>query len=1289
MKKYLLLLAGVILCMPLMATHAEIAPPAQDGGKVNNLNIEIVADTNIRKVSVVDQGANVFNVNFDIVNEWDKTQPGIKYALELYRSTQNGKYLVDNVVFDEVLSLTPGQSVHKELAYHMPESLPGNESYEMQIGLSSEKGMTLAISSAGMLKKDSQTGIFIDSLQCHLQIGDSKYDPMQGVDLASGEELKLVCENVINSGGADIESVVYFVTKKRTSFGDVVSQKELTQKEVFHSGEKKTISYAIDKSSTAQAYEGRFSLRLDGKDVSNNVIFRYVIQGEAATIQTATTDKDYYVKGDVAKVSVLTSGNASAFPGARDANAIKSMMNADDLVLRSSIVDTDKKACSDESVTRFSGFGKNVQVEIPITADCQNPTVLAKIQNQSGVTLDQANFAVKTVSAIPVVKHWYEMTAMQIAKIFIVILPLIALIFYFIRRRVYKNKRGMQMFLGIMILGGGMFLQTAIVNAAAFTTGSYLCFELDNNKNGTIEANEKGYCTVTGTYDAEAGTTCTDSTASASMKWAACSNITVGANLYINGSNVWSDSHSDDAIYRNAGYAATNMSSDSGAKTKNLGNLSLGSHTIPFKITFAHEWHDWNKYVGSEEITASKAISVGACPPPTCTLSYSPTSTGIGNTITGKLTSTGAVSAKAGCAAHSQSITLSPGAGTNGTWPVTSATAQYIDCKIEVANSVGATSPCSASYQFTAPAAICGPNAQAYPSTTTDWPSRDAGSFCALGSNGVSGGQPVGFINAGSSVSWTCLGSSGGANKDCTASRAVVADPTCSMTWSPSPANINQSTGLTVAMTNDADSKVSYVCTGSLVSGAGTGTIAAGSYDQTSDKAGSKTCTGTVTNSAGKSATCSGSFTVNAVSITDPSCSMTWSPSSAKINQSASLAVAMTNDADSQVSYACTGTLVSGAGTGTIAAGSYDQTSSVAGSKTCTGTVTNSAGKSATCRGSFTVSDSGTGCTADCSCATNTCAGETCGDGCGGFCNGKRSCSVTGCGSAAGQTFDREVTYDDPLCSRPEFAKHLSPNWETSWYYDTPPNGWGWEWYCQANGSDWSYCTARSKTIPDPMPIPYCGVDVGTCKQGTPLPSPPYYCDPADYATMKSDYDRELAAYHAGAKNGKYPYPKSVSQRIIDKYGTWWACDFDDGPTQSTKSTPYNMWKCVSKWHPDYYTANCEYAIPLPIGECGSNINSYNTYAANAPRPLNWNTDTGFCSVGTPSVKPEFPWPGYTANWDCNAQPCYAKRSAPCSSDCTNVANICIGKTYSDGCSGTCNGTKDCRDLNWREVAPN
>jgi hypothetical protein len=122
------------------------------------------------------------------------------------------------------------------------------------------------------------------------------------------------------------------------------------------------------------------------------------------------------------------------------------------------------------------------------------------------------------------------------------------------------------------------------------------------------------------------------------------------------------------------------------------------------------------------------------------------------------------------------------------------------------------------------------------------------------------------------------------------------------------------------------------------------------------------------------------------------------------------------------------------------------------------------------------------------------------------------------------------------------------------------------------------------------------------------------------------------------------------------------------------KCNSASIWNAISK--------TCDL-----VGACGTNANGGSAYAASATQPANW--ATGYCNNGiVPSATPAFPGQGsVTNNWNCGATSCNASRASACSSN-NCAAATCIGQTCVD-CSVTKNGTKDCRDLNWREVSPN
>ncbi len=616
MRKKLLTIAVVFLVLLLSVGGKVFAEEGeQNVEKINNkkinkdaenLNVQIIADTNIKHNTISKKGKNSFIVEFDIVNEWNKTQPGVKYALELYTLDKEGRYLVDKVIGKDVDSLISGESIHKVVQYNIPQSLPVGQ-YNLNIVLSSKKGLLLSIANAGIIEKSEQTGVYINPKTCYLKIGDKKFALMQGVDVAQREQLELVCEKVTNFNAQSIKIPVYITTNKRTFFGGQVSRMKVAE-ENFVANETKQVVYVVRKENKPQAYEAKLLFENNETEISNAIFFRYIVQGDSATIQNVSTDKSYYKKDDIAQVSFMVSGMASAYPGARDKNMVKYLINANNLLLSVQIIDVNNQVCSAKQSKEFEGMGEAIRLSMPITKNCQDPTVIAEIKNKKGVVLDKTNFTINTdeqkfTSSKGLVEKKDNLK--NIISMSIIGLLFVMFALYIFRKKNNGNNINIKTLWFLLIFGGCLFLVNFnTVEATSFATGKYHCFTL----NGV-----KGYCTVNGTYDVTGDETCNDTIATASMQWSACSNQTIDAELYINGDGVWSDQSEDDDYDKTIW-----LDYNSGMQTKNLGKLSVGNHTIPFKIIFDHDWHDWNfEDSGTETITASKTINVKACP--TCT----------------------------------------------------------------------------------------------------------------------------------------------------------------------------------------------------------------------------------------------------------------------------------------------------------------------------------------------------------------------------------------------------------------------------------------------------------------------------------------------------------------------------------------------------------------------------------------------------------------------------------------------------------------------------------------------
>lgn len=752
MKKiFLCFLMIPFLIMPffVMAQEAEMA--LLDDSE--SLDIEIIADTNARNIALFPLDEKNYGVSFDIVNEWDKTQPDVRYALEIFASDEQGGYLVDKVVYDDDISLLPGQSVHKELTYAMPSSLPIGD-YNMEIKLTSKKGMDLALSEVGTLQKKDQEGLYIDPSTCYLKVGQEQFALMQGVDLSQDEQFYLVCENVTNFNDESKSIRAQMITRERVATGPMISQQDLAETE-FAAGESKQISYSIDRPEKAQSYEGRILLYMDdGSSVSNGINFRYVVQGISATVQNATTDKDYYSKGEIAKVSVMASGIASAFPGARDQHLADDMTELENFFLNVSIVDVNNEMCSDEIFEKTGDLSGNIHLDIAISKDCVDPTVVVKIRDVNDVILDDVEFSLDTSSvdeADSAEAGQKETNLTKKIAVAIAVVPFIVLIIYFVNR---KRKGGMNtVIFGALFCASFLLLSAGNVEAAAFSTGKYHCFTLYG---------VKGYCVVNGTYDVGANQKdCEDVIASASMSWSACSNITLDARLFINGSRVWRDTSKD------SDYAKTIWASNSsGLKTKNLGKYPVGTHTVNYKMTFYHDWHDWGFNERTEKITASKNFNVTRC--------AVNGSCGTRHTKTGEWT-TRDLGRYTTCSSGTFSWVSGLTSGTIGRW----------EWRCSGSNGGASSGICWAKPPTVNGRCSTGKIANPVPWDQTAWRSLSATHFCA---SGTPRPNPPMFPGHGDSVRWTCEGSGPNhVNASCSAERQEPPACTCSSTAENGP----------------------------------------------------------------------------------------------------------------------------------------------------------------------------------------------------------------------------------------------------------------------------------------------------------------------------------------------------------------------------------------------------------------------------------------------------------------------------------------------------------------------
>jgi hypothetical protein len=121
-----LLLPGTVL--------AQTAAPKEG-------EVTVIATVNIYNAKIVSQSGRTLTIAFDLSNR-EGIQSGVRYSAYLAQSVPTGGMIVDKKVYDEVLTLGAGATIHKEITYTVPDYISGT--YDLWIESESTNGLPLA-----------------------------------------------------------------------------------------------------------------------------------------------------------------------------------------------------------------------------------------------------------------------------------------------------------------------------------------------------------------------------------------------------------------------------------------------------------------------------------------------------------------------------------------------------------------------------------------------------------------------------------------------------------------------------------------------------------------------------------------------------------------------------------------------------------------------------------------------------------------------------------------------------------------------------------------------------------------------------------------------------------------------------------------------------------------------------------------------------------------------------------------------------------------------------------------
>ncbi|MDH4330485.1 MAG: hypothetical protein OEV93_02940 [Candidatus Moranbacteria bacterium] len=364
----------------------------ENAASSDEVNLILIAEVNIRNAKLVSQDGNKFKISFDLTND-RKVQPQVRYSVMLLEkgSVSGNEYVetVDESTYSETLSLGEFDSIHREIEYVAPDYLSGD--YQIYLNSENDRGMQYAVALVDDVKLVASNDSYVSVSDCLVDAGDGKlYSVKQGVDVDRAEKIKVTC-SLKNNASSQLSFYSVIETRERSSFGKTV-ETDKGDKISLNAGEERLVDFEMNKIEKApQSYSATLTLENENGDiVSNKTNVRYVVRGSSGTIKSARLDKDQYMSGDVAKIFVLVTSSADAFPGARVQNENPDANYLDIVVM------SGNQECSAVVTKTIDPMSEVNNFEIPISKDCINPIVKTTLKDKNGNVLDENVFKVET-----------------------------------------------------------------------------------------------------------------------------------------------------------------------------------------------------------------------------------------------------------------------------------------------------------------------------------------------------------------------------------------------------------------------------------------------------------------------------------------------------------------------------------------------------------------------------------------------------------------------------------------------------------------------------------------------------------------------------------------------------------------------------------------------------------------------------------------------------------------------------------------------------------------------------
>lgn len=355
-------------------------------------NTIVLAKINAQNGKVVSQEGDKLNLSFSISNR-EGAQSGVRYGIRLEKMQDKKGILIDERVYDEVLSIGANSVIDKNIEYIAPANLEGK--YNLYVSLKNYSGLPLVVKTIlGEVSLSTTKDLLeMQSDSCSVSSGNISSGKInQNILVEKTNDLFLNCK-VKNTSKEKVEIKPAFETFYGSIYGEKVEQSG-GKYETFSFAplEEKTISFVLPKANTPQNYVTKVSFE-KGKIASNYVLVNYTLSGVSATIRNISLDKNSYKAKEVARLALFWS------------SSLKRDQATNSVSLNANIVNDKQAVCASLENKQLASVGF---VEIPVTLNknCENPKVAVELKDLDGNILDKKSLvfegAVKMSKAAPI-----------------------------------------------------------------------------------------------------------------------------------------------------------------------------------------------------------------------------------------------------------------------------------------------------------------------------------------------------------------------------------------------------------------------------------------------------------------------------------------------------------------------------------------------------------------------------------------------------------------------------------------------------------------------------------------------------------------------------------------------------------------------------------------------------------------------------------------------------------------------------------------------------------------------